>query len=108
MVLVPAGCFRMGTNVNTNERPVHDQCFDQPFWMDKYEVTQAHFRRLGGTQANSFAFPGINLPVENITWNEAQDFCELRGGSLPSEAEWEYAARGPDGLVYPWGIIFSG
>jgi len=104
MVLVPAGCFDMGsTDANSaDERPVHEQCFDQPFWIDKYEVTQAQFRLLDGTQATAPGFSGDNRPVEQITWFEARDFCELRDGRLPTEREWEYAARGPDSLVYPW------
>ena len=104
MVLVPAGCFDMGsTDSNSaDERPVHEQCFDQPFWIDKYEVTQAQFRLLDGTQATAPGFSGDNRPVEQITWFEARDFCELRDGRLPTEREWEYAARGPDSLVYPW------
>ncbi len=106
MVLVPAGCFDMGSSVYFHTEPVHRQCFDQPFWIDKYEVTQAQFRRLGGTQANLPHIAGDDLPVVNITWFEARDFCELRNSRLPTEAEWEYAARGPDGLVYPWGDEF--
>ena len=108
MVLVPAGCFQMGSDDGgSEERPVHEQCFDQPFWIDKYEVTQAQFARLGGTQADPPWFSGDDRPAELITWFEARDFCALRGGRLPSEAEWEYAARGPDNLVYPWGNIWN-
>ena len=104
MVLVPVGCFMMGSDAgDDDERPVHQQCFDQPFWIDKYEVTQAQFRRFGGRQANLPLFSGDNRPVERITWFEARDFCQLRDSRLPTEAEWEYAARGPDNLVYPWG-----
>lgn len=115
MVLVPAGCFMMGSNEKTDERPIHEQCFDAPFWIDKYEVTQAQFKDLGGRKANANSFTGDNRPVERITWYEAKDFCELRGGRLPTEREWEYAARGPDALVYPWGnnfitdnVVYSG
>lgn len=108
MVLVPAGCFDMGSTQYNNEQPVHEQCFDQPFWIDKYEVAQAQFRRLGGIQANPSGFSGDELPVERITWFEARDFCELRDSRLPTEAEWEYAARGPDNLVYPWGNEWDG
>lgn len=108
MVLVPAGCFDMGSTQYNNEQPVHEQCFDQPFWIDKYEVTQAQFRRLGGTQANPSGFSGDEFPVERITWFEARDFCELRDSRLPTEAEWEYAARGPDNLIYPWGNEWDG
>jgi formylglycine-generating enzyme required for sulfatase activity len=104
MVLVPSGCFMMGSNDgDDDEQPVHEQCFDEPYWIDRYEVTQGDFARLGGVQAEDSRFDGANRPVELITWFEARDFCELRGGRLPTEREWEYAARGPDGLVYPWG-----
>ena len=104
MVLVPVGCFMMGSDAGkADEKPVHEQCFDEPFWIDKYEVTQAQFTRLGGVKANNNWFTGDNRPIERITWFEARDFCELRGGRLPTEAEWEYAARGVDGLIYPWG-----
>lgn len=101
MVLVPAGCFMMGSG-----REAHEQCFDQPFWIDQTEVTQAQFARLGGVKANVNRFTGDQRPVERITWFEARDFCALRGARLPTEAEWEYAARGPDNLVYPWGNEF--
>jgi len=104
MMLVPAGCFEMGSeNGEDDEVPVHEQCFDEPFWIDRTEVTQADFERLGGEKTNTNGFDGDQRPVESITWFEARDFCELRGMRLPTEREWEYAARGPDNLVYPWG-----
>ena len=107
MVLVPAGCFMMGsTTGDSDEAPVHEQCFDTPFWIDKYEVTQAQFAEFGGQKADANYFAGDELPVEQITWFEARDYCELRGGRLPTEREWEYAARGPNNLTYPWGNDF--
>jgi len=109
MVLVPAGCFMMGsTTGNSDEAPVHEQCFDTPFWIDTYEVTQAQFAEFGGQKANANSFTGDELPVELITWFEARDYCELRSGRLPTEREWEYAARGPNNLTYPWGNQVDG
>ena len=108
MVLVPAGCFMMGSeDGEPNEQPVNDVCFRVPFWIDRYEVTQGDFARLNGKQIRSSNFSGDFYPVENIDWFEARDFCTLRGGRLPTEAEWEYAARGPENLVYPWGNTFE-
>ncbi|MFZ4816337.1 MAG: formylglycine-generating enzyme family protein, partial [Phototrophicaceae bacterium] len=107
MVLVPAGCFMMGSNDGQDdEQPVHQVCFADPFWLDQTEVTQVDFTRLGGVAANDSYFDGENRPVERITWFEARDFCDLRGMRLPTEAEWEYAARGPDEFIYPWGNTF--
>ena len=128
MVLVPPGCFRMGSTDaqidaamalyrqktgNTAERwwftdqqPVHEVCFDQPFWIDRYEVMNGQFARFGGQAGRASARTDADRPRERITWFEARDFCALRGARLPTEAEWEYAARGPDGLVYPWGNTF--
>ncbi|MCA9906127.1 MAG: formylglycine-generating enzyme family protein, partial [Anaerolineae bacterium] len=103
MVLVPAGRFMMGSNDgDSDERPVHEQLIDEPFWIDLTEVTQADFERLLGTEANPSYFDGDQRPVESITWFEARDFCALRGARLPTEREWEYAARGPAGWDYPW------
>jgi formylglycine-generating enzyme required for sulfatase activity len=108
MVQVPAGCFMMGSNDgHINEKPVTPICFEAPFWLDKTEVTQAQFRRLDGVAAKKPFFTGDNRPVENVTWFEARDFCTKRGARLPTEAEWEYAARGPNGLEFPWGNSFD-
>jgi len=119
MVLVPQGCFQMGTTdeqmqyaINElgalrewidDEIPAHEQCFDTPFWIDKTEVVQADFERFDGRKTSTNWFDGDQRPVENITWFEARDFCAVRGARLPTEREWEYAARGPDNLIYPWG-----
>lgn len=116
MVLVPKGCFMMGSNQgDSDESPVHEQCFDQPFWIDKYEVTNKQFRDFGGVAGRNSNWTGDDLPRERITWFEARDYCELRGGRLPTEREWEYAVRGPNNLVYPWGnefiadnVVYSG
>jgi formylglycine-generating enzyme required for sulfatase activity len=117
MVLVPKGCFEMGNNADAyyfndngslvqglTSNAVH--CFDTPFWIDLTEVTQAQFRAFGGNAANHSFFSGDNRPVEQITWHEAWAFCLSRNARLPTEEEWEYAARGVDGLIYPWGNEF--
>jgi formylglycine-generating enzyme required for sulfatase activity len=101
MVLVPAGCFWMGArDTSADERPVHGQCFDKAFWIDRYEVTNAQY-------GSSGYFTGANQPRDSVSWFEANDHCAARGARLPTEAEWEYAARGPDGLTFPWGDEFD-
>jgi formylglycine-generating enzyme required for sulfatase activity len=106
MALVPGGCFTMGeASGSGDQRPVSQQCFDQPFWIDRYEVSNQQFDRLGGQTSfnRKSQWPGDEQPRERITWAEARTFCVRRGARLPTEAEWEYAARGPDNLRYPWG-----
>lgn len=108
MLLVPVGCFMMGSDTgDLDERPVNAQCFNQPFWIDRFEVTNAAFERLGGRAAAATDWPEPNRPRTSVTWLEARDFCASRGSRLPTEAEWEYAARGPDSTTYPWGNDFA-
>lgn len=117
MVLIPAGCFKMGNDPQAYYRTdgawikgVPDggqQCFDKPFWIDRYEVTNEQFTHLNGVANHPGDWSGPRQPYTNITWFEARDFCEKnREARLPTEREWEYAARGPDGLMYPWGNDF--
>lgn len=122
MVLVPAGCFVMGSddtqleeaigmglpqNIADVEKPAEKICFDAPFWIDQYEVTNGQFDQYNGQAAMPAVNDDANKPREQVSWYEAKAYCEQRGGRLPTEAEWEYAARGPAGLIYPWGNEFE-
>lgn len=100
MVYVPAGCFMMGSaSFARDEQPVHEVCLEA-FWLDRYEVTNAQYGASG-------YFSGGSRPRETVTWYAARDFCASRKARLPTEAEWEYAARGPQGWLYPWGNEFN-
>ncbi len=113
MALVPRGCFMMGSaelpSVGGNywhEQPVHEVCIEVPFWIDVYEVTNAQFGSLShDALCRSYSFEEQH-PRNCVSWYAAQSHCKARSGSLPTEAQWEYAARGPDGLLFPWGNQF--
>lgn len=116
MVLVPVGCFDMGSDQGYGEeRPVNRQCFDAPYWIDKYEVTNVQYQRC--VDAGTCDPPHdrrfyddrtqTNHPVVYVDWFQASAYCRQRNARLPTEREWEYAARGPDNLVYPWGNTFT-
>jgi formylglycine-generating enzyme required for sulfatase activity len=150
-VWVPGGAFQMGTTDDEaeaalqlcndlvgncsptwfdDEQPAHTVLVDD-FWMDKTEVTNAHFAAFLNAQGNQteegatwldlwdaeslIALSGDAYraeagyeahPVVEVTWYGARAYCEWIGGRLPTEAEWEYAARGPDGTIYPWGDVW--
>jgi formylglycine-generating enzyme required for sulfatase activity len=115
-VTIPAGEFTMGfSSGEVNERPPHTVYLDA-YRIGKYEVTNAQFeafvtatgydagnwRNAGGSLANySIDFP--NNPVVCVSWIDAMAFCDYYGYRLPTEAEWEKAARGADERIYPWG-----
>lgn len=99
MVLVPAGCFYMGSNVHSNEQPIHEVCFEDSFWIDKYEVTNEQYGSTGCESTSSEPAQPRNC----VAWLEALAHCQVRGALLPTEAEWEYAAAGSDSLAFPWG-----
>lgn len=100
MVLVPVGCFMMGSeDGDWDEVPVHKICFETPFWIGKYEVTNEQY---GSVECPEYSSTP-SQPRNCIDWLEAHEFCVSRMMRLPTEAEWEYSARGPDNLRYPWG-----
>jgi serine/threonine-protein kinase len=111
MVYVPAGIFTMGSNDgDSDEQPVHEVYLDG-YWIDKFEVTNAQYTQcvvdgncrkpLVKTYYSDSQY--ANHPVVYVDWNYAQDYCTWAGRRLPSEAEWEKAARGTGGRTYPWG-----
>jgi iron(II)-dependent oxidoreductase len=108
MVLVSAGSFLMGSNTHIayiSEKPKRIVYLDA-FYIDKYPVTNTQFRRFGKPDNLSIAFDQpitARHPVVGVSWDQARDYCQSMGKRLPTEAEWEKAARGVDGREYPWG-----
>lgn len=99
MALIPAGEFVMGKEGSSNKTP-HTVYLDA-FYMDKHEVTQEEFERVRGY--NPSKFKGPDLPVDQSIWFEAKGYCQKVGKRLPTEAEWEKAARGGTSSLYYWG-----
>jgi formylglycine-generating enzyme required for sulfatase activity len=126
MVYVPAGEFLMGSTAGdidallaqcsdckresfAEEQPQHTVFLDA-FWIDRTEVTNAQYRECmeAGVCQEPDCWDDDHLnapdqPVVCMTWADAQDYAAWVGGRLPTEAEWEKAARGTDGRIYPWG-----
>lgn len=128
MVYVPSGKFMMGSdNAYSDEESVHEQVIANGFWLDLTPVTNAAYAKFvadGGYQQRDLWTPagwtwrevgGVSEPRDwddftapdqprvGISWYEAWAFAAWRGGRLPTEAEWEWAARGPENRVYAWG-----
>ena len=111
MVLVPAGEFTMGSPTgDPDERPAH-QVYLDAFSIDRYEVTVGQYasflQEAGGHTPSDWAtmnqLAHQKRPVANVDWADAAAYCKWAGKRLPTEAEWEKAARGTDGRLYPWG-----
>ncbi|QPJ63333.1 MAG: formylglycine-generating enzyme family protein [Candidatus Nitronauta litoralis] len=115
MVLIKGGCFMMGTDKhylvtfenepNHMERPAHKVCLDS-FYMDTHEATQKKWKKWMPNLPTTLI--GDDLPVDHVRFREARTFCARRGGRLPTEAEWEYAAKAGSTAENFWGDGING
>ena len=107
MVFIKGGCFILGNNfAQVDEAPEHEVCVND-FYLDKYEVTQQRWEKV--MHFNPSKYVGSNRPVEQVTFYDVQEFSEKSKGQcrIPTEAEWEYAARGHANTRYFWGNMMN-
>jgi formylglycine-generating enzyme required for sulfatase activity len=119
LVFVPAGEFTMGSETGFDDEKPQHQVYLDAYWIDQTEVTNGMYEKC--VQANQCDSPADisshtrknyfgnsefdNYPVMYVSWNDAIAYCEYVNRRLPTEAEWEKAARGTDGNIYPWGNV---
>ncbi len=114
MIKIPGGTFTMGSSQTVDSTPEHPVTLSS-YFMDKYEVTVGEYRKC--VQSNNCLTPLNSLhancsydkagkdyhPVNCVEWNDAKKYCAWAGKRLPTEAEWEFAAKGTDNRTFPWG-----
>ena len=116
MILIPAGEFIRGTDQRlSDEGPQHTVSLGD-FYIDKYEVTNlqyqqfinaAHRKSPDHFENRTFPEGKADHPVTFVSWHDAKVYCDTAGKRLPTDQEWEKAARGTDGRTYPWGDVFD-
>ncbi|MBC8285182.1 MAG: formylglycine-generating enzyme family protein [Nitrospinae bacterium] len=116
MALIPAGEFVMGSNERWDDEAPEHISSTQAFYMDLNEVTNTDYKKfIDETKHQApYHWPEGNIPktkeqhpVVYVSWFDADNYCKWAGKRLPTEQEWEKAARGSDGLIYPWGNQWS-
>lgn len=116
MVLVPSGEFKFGDTRGTgsqNERPARKVRISRPFYLDVHEVTWERFRKFASATSRDMPHAPPwgakdDHPVVNVLWKDATGYAEWAGGRLPTEVEWEYAAKGGgEDRVFPWGNEYA-
>lgn len=116
MALIPAGEFVRGTNQRLSDEGPQHHVWLGDFYIDKYEVTNLQYQRfINDTHRKSpdhfenrtFPEGKADHPVTLVSWHDAKAYCEAVGKRLPTDQEWEKAARGTDGRTYPWGEVFD-
>lgn len=114
LVCIPAATFTMGTDAHDDARPSHAVSLDG-YWIARTPVTNGQYRRFVSATNHRSAGDwetyarqwGDPCPVIRVSWSDAVAYATWAGLRLPTEAEWEHAARGPEGLRYPWGNDFD-
>ena len=111
-VLIPAGPFLMGDSQGDENNLIHRVYLDE-YWIDTFEVTNSQYREFlsatGRSEPKYFSdsnYNQDNQPVVGVSWSDASSYCSWGKKRLPTEAEWEKAARGENSQVFPWGDTF--